>query len=117
MATDFDTKLDEFVAAVQKKIDDANLCCKDTRAVIRNRGSKWIAIDRLEYNEEGERGSGSVMCFVLSEATSDTRAIGPATQGDVMKPAGWKAPAKHPRGNIFNESGAACMSWTGAAYL
>ena len=25
------------------------------------------------------------------------------TNGDVLKPAGWKAPAKHPRGNIYDE--------------
>ena len=30
--------------------------------------------------------------------------------GDVLKPASWKAPAKHPRGNIFDE-------WNGLKYV
>ena len=30
--------------------------------------------------------------------------------GDVLKPATWKAPAKHPRGNIFDE-------WNGLKYV
>ena len=38
--------------------------------------------------------------------------------GDILKPASWKAPAKHPRGNIFDSSGGmACMSNYGPAYL
>jgi len=38
--------------------------------------------------------------------------------GDVLKPASWKAPAKRGRGNIFDaHNGLAHMSWTGPAYL
>lgn len=40
------------------------------------------------------------------------------TNGDVLKPAGWKTPAKHARGNIFDESnGLKWMSGYGPAYL
>lgn len=38
--------------------------------------------------------------------------------GDVLKPATWRAPAKHARGNIFNEdNGLDCMGPHGPAYL
>ncbi len=48
----------------------------------------------------------SVHCFI------DT------TNGDVLKAAGWKAPAKHARGNIFNEDvGMNGVGIYGANYL
>jgi hypothetical protein len=40
------------------------------------------------------------------------------TNGDLLKPATWKAPAKHARGNIFDSDGG--MKWVtpyGMAYL
>lgn len=40
------------------------------------------------------------------------------TNGDVLKVATWKAPAKHARGNIFlPDNGLKCMGPYGAAYL
>ena len=36
--------------------------------------------------------------------------------GDVFKPAGWRAPAKHVRGSIFSD-GTDWYSWTGPNYL
>ncbi len=48
----------------------------------------------------------SAHCFVCIES------------GDVLKPAGWKAPAKHARGNIFDEhNGLGSMGPYGPAYL
>jgi len=50
--------------------------------------------------------NGSVHCFVDK------------TNGDVLKAAGWKAPAKHARGNIFDEhNGLGSMGEYGPAYL
>jgi hypothetical protein len=40
------------------------------------------------------------------------------TNGNILKAASWKAPAKHARGNIFNnDNGLGAMSPYGAAYL
>lgn len=39
------------------------------------------------------------------------------TTGDLFKPAGWGAPAKHARGNINNESGLKACGPYGVAYL
>lgn len=40
------------------------------------------------------------------------------TNGDVLKPAGWKAPAKHARGNVFDAShGLAHMGPYGPTHL
>lgn len=37
--------------------------------------------------------------------------------GDIMKPAGWKAPAKHARGNIFKQDALECCGPYSVAYL
>ena len=51
-------------------------------------------------------GATSVHCFV------------DRTNGDVLKPAGWNAPAKHARGNIFDDNnGLGSMGPYGPAYL
>lgn len=39
------------------------------------------------------------------------------TNGDILKAAGWKAPAKHARGNIFNANPYEGVSAYGPAYL
>ena len=43
----------------------------------------------------------------------------PMKKGDVFKPAGWRAPAKHKRGTIFTDDlmDANFYSWTGPNYL
>ena len=37
--------------------------------------------------------------------------------GDIMKAAGWRAPAKHSRGSIFDAEMHKSFSWTGPNYL
>lgn len=50
-------------------------------------------------------GSKSVYCFVE---------IG---TGNILKAAGWKTPALHSRGNIFDESALECCGMYGVAHL
>ena len=40
----------------------------------------------------------------------------PYKRGDVFKAAGWRAPAKHVRGSIYDDS-TSWFSWTGPRYL
>lgn len=62
-------------------------------------GSKYLRVERVG---PGER---SVHCFLNME------------NGDVLKAAGWKAPAKGARGNIYNEDrGLGRMGVYGPAY-
>ncbi len=65
-------------------------------------GKRYIRVVRKRVDGT----QGSVHCFV------DT------TNGDVLKAAGWSAPAKHARGNIFDEhDGLKNMNEYGPAYL
>lgn len=69
------------------------------------RNAKLNIIPGKKYIKIAQEGSG-VWCFVNSE------------NGDVLKAAGWNAPAKHARGNIFDESnGMKHIGPHGPAYL
>ena len=41
----------------------------------------------------------------------------PMAKGDILKAAGWRAPAKHSRGSIFDLEMHKSFSWTGPNYL
>ena len=41
----------------------------------------------------------------------------PMKQGDILKAAGWRGPAKHSRGSIFDSEMHKSFSWTGPNYL
>ena len=58
--------------------------------------------------------NGSVWGFV-AKTNGKLKGI-PYFVGDVFKPAGWSAPAKHVRGSIFS-SKSNWYSWTGPNYL
>ncbi len=65
-------------------------------------GKKYVKIIRSRVGGP----DGSVHCFV------------DMTNGDVLKAASWKAPAKHARGNIFDDKhGLGRMCEYGPAYL
>lgn len=100
----FTTALETFVDGCQR-IHTAHLlrfCPNVPPDVITARpGKRYVKIIR---NQTG--CGGSVHCFV------DTH------NGNVLKAAGWKAPAKHPRGNIFDtHNGLGSMGEYGPAYL
>ena len=41
----------------------------------------------------------------------------PMLKGDILKAAGWRAPAKHSRGSIFDAEMHKSFSWSGTNYL
>ena len=64
-------------------------------------GQKYIRVVRSDGSS-----SRSVHCFI------------DMTDGNVLKSASWKSPAKHARGNIFNsDNGLGCMNEYGTNYL
>ena len=84
--------------------------CKEIFLNYMNRDCPKLTPDEMSF-KQGSRyikiiRGGSVHCFV------------DRSNGDVLKAASWKAPAKHARGNIFNlDNGLECMGPYGAAYL
>ena len=57
----------------------------------------------------------SVWGFV--SLVNGTHKDSPIFVGDIMKAAGWNAPAKHSRGSIFDAEMHKSFSWTGPNYL
>jgi hypothetical protein len=87
MSIDFDTALQGFLVGAQKIIADHFAARHPNLKVPTlgvDRGSKNL---RIVLEEDGRR---SVFCFIDRKT------------GDVLKAAGWKAPAKGVRGNILN---------------
>jgi hypothetical protein len=100
----FNAALNAFVEDAQAIIDkhmEENFPTLDRPTLTVDKGGrKYLRIVR------NERGQGrSVHCFVEKET------------GNILKAAGWAAPAKHARGNIYNENAVKCMGPYGAAYL
>jgi hypothetical protein len=70
------------------------------------RGPKYVKLFRGETHTGNEPRIGSIHAFVNIET------------GDIYKPASTKAPAKHARGNIYENAGRACLTEAGfVAYL
>lgn len=103
MTTDFQTAFETF-------LNGAQAICSEYRtkefptlpevSLKASKGGRYVKVIRVDG------ASSSVHCFV------DT------TNGDVLKAASYKAPAKHARGNIYAaDNGLGCMGPYGAAYL
>lgn len=101
----FDKRLEEWVASCQRIINahfEKNYAGKlaPYKLTIR-KGKKYVKIIQNEHDN-----GGSAWAFVNMH------------NGDILKPASWSAPAKHARGNIFDEhKGMKWMGVYGAAYL
>jgi len=102
--SDFESKLDSFVEGCNKIYNDyMNVSFpSNPRDSIEHRGGRKYA-KIVTVGSDGE--SRSVFCFVNKE------------NGDVLKAAGWKAPAKGARGNIYDDNnGLGRMTPYGAGY-
>ena len=103
--SDFDSALNTLVENIHRDYEGWNTITDDLdRANITIKpGRKFIKIIR----------DNSVWGFV---AKSDGMHKGvPMKAGDVLKAAGWSAPAKHTRGNIFDDN-QDYFRWTGPNY-
>ena len=90
----------------------------------RSEGSSYFERTLAEFEDKCEVKEGqnyikvirdnSVHCFVIKKLTEKTKAKG-FKVGDILKPAGWAAPALNKaRGNVFEGF---YMNWTGPLYL
>lgn len=99
MIDDFEGKFNSFVVGCEKISNDymdKQFPTLPKPKFTVNDGKRFMKVVR----------DSSVHCFVDK------------TNGDVLKAAGWNAPAKHARGNIFDESnGLSKMGEYGPAYL
>lgn len=100
-STDFANALRKFVEIAQSVIDDnwdGDARFKSILS-IDPKGKRYARIVRNDASGQ------SVYCFVDK------------TNGDILKAASWKTPAKHARGNIFDENPGDAITEYGAKYL
>jgi hypothetical protein len=103
MKTDqkFDNAYKSWIKGCQKMVDAHASRYSQDRVLISERGKKYIKIV-----SEDDTGGRSAWGFVNMGS------------GDVLKAASWAAPAKHARGNIFDEfNGLARVGPYGPNYL
>lgn len=100
---DFDQALTSFLHDSQKKIDASHRGSENVK-LEKSEGPKYI---RIVYaiSSEGKVFSKSAWAFVDK------------VTGDIFKPAGWKAPAKTARANVFRPDSWASVTEYGPAYL
>jgi hypothetical protein len=70
---------------------------------------KWARVVQVDSQKK-------VYCFVCLQDGS-TKALGTVNAGDIHKAASWKAPAKHARGNVFQEDFGNCLTLYGVVCL
>jgi len=105
---DFDAAVNDLLLGIEA--DYINWCGGRPRSSYKmnemriTEGSKYVKIIR----------DNSVWGFIAKKS-GVLKGI-PYSIGDVFKPAGWSAPAKHVRGNIFSGKDN-WYSWTGPRYL
>lgn len=101
--TDFATALATFLNKandlLEEGINAENKGWRFTKKLVAQPGRTYVRIVMLE----GDNQHGSAFCFIDKE------------NGDVLKAASWKAPAKNfARGNIYDENnGLGRFCWTG----
>ena len=119
---DFQTALTNWLTAVETNILAPQINDKWVKdygfkymELITETGNKFIKI----FMKYIQGGSTSAWAFVaIDDGFNST--LGKWKKGDIFKPASWRAPAKHARGNIFDLSnGPNCniTQWTGPNYL
>ncbi len=100
----FPQKMAAFVEAVQTMVNKhyADKLANLTPPVFSvDEGRRYLRVVRTETFGS----SRSVYCFVDK------------TNGDILKAATWKAPAKHARGNVFDEKPLDAVTEYGAKYI
>ena len=77
-------------------------------------GEKWAKVYTMNEHEGRRHERGSIYCFIAL-CDFQTKMLGTIKTGDIHKAASYKAPAKHKRGNVFDDVG--CCTPHGIAYL
>lgn len=117
----FAEALKKWHEAAQKIIDDYditnNYTSLEREVLVLDESTKYVRVWKCRESEAKAGRRGSAYAFI-AKVDNTTNALGNVKAGDVMKPASWKTPAKHARGNILDEfNGMSMIGPYGPAYL
>lgn len=77
---------------------------------------KWVKVLTIENQNDGTSRVSSVYAFIVLQ-DGQTKTLGTLKAGDIHKPASFKAPAKHARGNVFDDDFRKAITPNGIVYL
>ena len=101
----FDEAMDNLFVKIQEDYAKLNMTHRTSLDLSLKPGRKFIKV------VEGSRVWG-----FIAKVDGVHKGI-PMLKGDILKAAGWNAPAKHSRGSIFDKEMHKSFSWTGPNYL
>lgn len=78
--------------------------------------NKWVKVYSYDRYNDGTERKQSIFAFI-ARCDFQTKTLGYIKTGDIHKPASYQAPAKHARGNIFQENFNNCVGPIGIVYL
>jgi hypothetical protein len=106
-AANFEIALRGFVAKVQALLVEHYKQYQHVKppTITCEPGRRYIRVVQNRVVQNNSNGTRYVYCFI------------DITNGDVLKAASWKAPAKHARGNIFAPNAMDAVTAYGAVYL
>ena len=107
---EFDEAMDNLLVKIQENYDNWGASGGRTLTLSLMEGRKFIKV--VEGASPGQR---RVWGFV-AKVDGVHKGL-PMLKGDILKAAGWRAPAKHSRGSIFDKEMHKSFSWTGPNYL
>ena len=102
--TDFDAAMNRLLEKIQENFDTRSFGGKRMNLSLK-KGRKFIKVIH----------DNSVWGFV--SLVDGEHKGAPIFVGSIMKAAGWRTPAKHSRGSIFDSEMHKSFSWTGPNYL
>lgn len=104
--TEFEAALQSWLLGAQKRIIDRNTASfpslKPDRLEL-ERNKRYIRVWSQGVNPDGSDKAHDRSAFAFIDLTGGKVQGVPTVIGDVLKPDGWKSPAKHARGNIFDD--------------
>ena len=102
---DFETAFDSFLKSCQELMDDHMKQFSWECVLFVKSGRRYAKIIAKDVHDKNRYNSQRMWAFIDK------------TNGDILKPAGWKTPAKHARGNIYEEDRMLFMTPYGPAYM
>mgnify|MGYP005830199853 CR=1 FL=1 len=101
----YTTHLDAFLGKCQVLVDEHMKQYSWEQKLTVTKGRKYDKIISEDMHDEERRNSRRVWAFVDK------------TNGDILKPESWKKPAKHARGNIYEDDCMLFVYHSGPAYM
>ncbi|TXI90553.1 MAG: hypothetical protein E6Q36_01320 [Chryseobacterium sp.] len=106
--------IEKFVDYVNA-IFERNQVINQRKILVINHSGLWTKLVTEQWSKD-ELISRSVYAFI-SRTDNCTKTLGQLVHGGIYKPASWAAPAKHARGNVFDEKSWTCAGEYGIVYL